>query len=121
MTVVNKIPTRSGTNEDGEGNDAMLRQENAAHGPDHADPDMPTGNRIDLLMNTLVARAYMTPERRDVSSVDVEDGEIEESHRRSTDNIKVDAEPKSVSNLTADHIAVTRSYSAELKLQQQQQ
>lgn len=118
VKVVNNASTRSGTNEDGEGNDATFRQENVVHEPDHADADMPIDDLVDVFMNALVARAYETPERTRLNSAAVKDGEVEESDRRSTDNIKAGEELMSVANPTADHMAVTRSQSAELKLQQ---
>lgn len=77
MTVVNVSPKRSGTNENADGNDAMLRQENAVHETDHADVDMTISDRVDVFMNALVWRAYETTERTDGNSAAVEDGEIE--------------------------------------------
>lgn len=64
VTVVNKSPKRGRTNEDGEVNDDMLRQENVAHESDRADADMPIGDRVDIFKNALVARAYANTNKR---------------------------------------------------------
>lgn len=86
LTVVKKSPTRSGTNEDGEGNEAKLRQEHAVREPDHADVDMPIGDLIDVFMYTFAGRVYADPEQTDAIWAAVEDGEIEESYRCSKNN-----------------------------------
>lgn len=77
VTIVNKSPTPSGTNEGGEGNDATLCQENSVHESDRADANMPMGDRVDLFMTMLVARAYATAGRKYYSSSAVEEGEFE--------------------------------------------
>lgn len=82
---------------------------------------MPISERVDVFMNPPVGLAYATPKRTDSNSAAVEDVEIEESNQRSTDIMKAYAEPTSVFNPTADHMAVTRNQSAELQIQQQQQ
>lgn len=61
MTVVDRPPTRSWTNEDGEDNVHTLRQENEVPESNHADADMPISDRIDVFMNALVAHEYATP------------------------------------------------------------
>lgn len=70
--VVDKSSTRIGTNEDGQCNEARLRQVNAVHEFDHADADMLIGDRVDVFMNALVARAHETPERTCVIPVSVD-------------------------------------------------
>lgn len=71
VTLVNKSPTQSETNEDGE---VMLRQENAVHECDHEDANMPIGDLVDVFLNPFIARAYVTPELTDENFSAVENG-----------------------------------------------
>lgn len=64
---------------------------------------------VDVFINTVIALAYATSEGTSANSVAIEDGEIEDSDRRSTDNIKTGAKPTSASNPAVDHMAVTRN------------
>lgn len=71
MTVASKSTTWRGTNENGERNDATLRQEDTVHEFDRTELYMPICGGVDLFMNAVVARAYAKPKITDSNSVTV--------------------------------------------------
>lgn len=125
MTVIDRSPIRGGTNEDGEGSDATLRQENAVHESDHADVDSPISDRLYVFIHALVARTYPTPEGTGVSPASVYTVANIESERRTTQHINANGDPTFVSGEPTAKMAMTRSQSAELfhhqECQRQQQ